>query len=392
MSELITLPKVTGTFECDKHRTISLISHAAKIALEVIRLRVNHFIAPQIAEEQFGFVSGKGTTDAIIVLRNIIEKAVKRKGAKLWILFVDYAKAFDRPTVNHNALWNTLREFCVPQHLIWLMQKLYSKATGVLRIAGEHTDQFPFEKGVRQGCVLSPMLFNTCGEMIMRILESEIPERAGCIIGGRSVWNLRYADDTTLIARSCNELQQQVSAIENISAQFGLTINATQTHMMVIDAESDADQVITIAGKAIGRVERCKFLGSIVTNDSNSSTEINVRLAIARQVMRQLTEIWKSAEISLKLKKQLVKSLVWSIALYGSGQLVNHISYADDMCLLSFSTAGMQKLLNICDQYSNDHDLIYNSKKTMCMCFTPKSCKSHECKLSLNQESLSVVI
>ena len=59
MSELITLPKVTGTFECDKHRTISLISHAAKIALEVIRLRVNHFIAPQIAEEQFGFVSGK---------------------------------------------------------------------------------------------------------------------------------------------------------------------------------------------------------------------------------------------------------------------------------------------------------------------------------------------
>ena len=62
-------------------------------------------------------------------------------------------------TVNHNALWNTLREFCVPQHLIWLMQKLYGKATGVLRIAGEHTDQFPFKKGVRQGCVLSPMLF-----------------------------------------------------------------------------------------------------------------------------------------------------------------------------------------------------------------------------------------
>ena len=343
MSELITLPKVTGTFECDKHRTISLISHAAKIALEVIRLRVNHFIAPQIAEEQFGLVSGKGTTDAIIVLRNIIEKAVKRKGAKLWILVVDYAKAFD--TVNRNALWNTLREFCVPQHLIWLMQKLYSKATGVLRIAGEHTDQFPFEKGVRQGCVLSPMLFNTCGEMIMRILESEIPERAGCIIGGRSVWNLRYADDTTLIARSCNELQQQVSAIENISAQFGLTINATKTHMMVIDAESDADQVITIAGKAIGRVERFKFLGSIVTNDSNSSTEINVRLAIARQVMRQLTEVWKSAEISLKLKKQLVKSLVWSIALYGSESWA--VKKCDEKRITAFELWCWRRVLRI---------------------------------------------
>ena len=66
----------------------------------------------------------------------------------------------------------------------------------------------------------------------MRILESEIglPERAGCIIGGRSVWNLRYADDTTLIARSCNELQQQVSAIENISAQFGQNQCHKNTH------------------------------------------------------------------------------------------------------------------------------------------------------------------
>ena len=76
---------------------------------------------------------------------------------------------------------------------------------------------------------------------------------------------------------------------------------------------------------------------------------------------------------------------------FGSGQLVNHISYADDMCLYSFSSAGMQKLLNICDQYSSDHDLIYDSKKTMCMYFSPTSCKSYECKLSLNQKSLSYV-
>ena len=81
----------------------------------------------------------------------------------------------------------------------------------------------------------------------MRMLESEISERAGCIIGGRSVWNLRYADDTTLIARSCIELLQlQVSAIENISAQFGLTINATKTHMMVIDAESHARRLVVL--------------------------------------------------------------------------------------------------------------------------------------------------
>ena len=76
---------------------------------------------------------------------------------------------------------------------------------------------------------------------------------------------------------------------------------------------------------------------------------------------------------------------------FGSGQLVNHISSADDMCLLSFSTSGVPKLLNICDNFNNDHDLIYNSKKTVCMCFTPRSCKSNECKLLLEQEFLSHV-
>ena len=114
---------------------------------------------------------------------------------------------------------------------------------------------------------------------------------------------------------------------------------------MVIDAESDADQVITVAGKAICRVERFKLLGSIVTNDSDSSTEINVRLAIARQVIRQLTEIWKSAEISLKLKKQLVKSLVWSIALYGSESWA--VKKCDEKRITAFELWCWRRVLHI---------------------------------------------
>ena len=71
--------------------------------LEVIRSRLAHFGMPQIAEEQFGFVAGKGTTDAILTIHNIIEKTVKRQDQQLWLMFVDYSKAFD--TVNHVVLW-----------------------------------------------------------------------------------------------------------------------------------------------------------------------------------------------------------------------------------------------------------------------------------------------
>ena len=311
-SEIITLPKVPGTQECSKHRTISLLCHASKVLLEIIRCRLAHYITPQIAEEQFGFVAGKGTTDAILTLRNIIEKTVKRQDQQLWMMFVDYSKAFD--TVNHDVLWKTLLDFGTPNHLVWLLKRLYSKATGVIRVADGHTDPFPFEQGVRQGCIISPMLFNACGESIMRQVNEAVDERPGCIVGGRAIWNIRYADDTTLIAGSKTELEKQAVELERCSHTFGLRINAAKTHVMTHGSK----ETISLGGKPIKPVEQFKYLGSMVGCDGDSTPEINARLAIARDATSQLIGLWKAKEISLKLKKQLVKSLVWSIALYGA--------------------------------------------------------------------------
>ena len=311
-SEIITLPKVPGTQDCAKHRTISLLSHASKVVLEVIRCRLAHFIMPQIAEEQFGFVAGKGTTDAILTLRNIIEKTVKRQEQQLWLMFVDYSKAF--VTVSHAVLWRTLLEFGTPKHLVWLLERLYSKATGVIRVADGHTEKFPFEQGVRQGCILSPLLFNACGEAIMRQVKETVEERSGSIVGGRSIWNIRYADDTTLIACSKAELEKQATELESCSHTFGLHINAAKTHVMVHGSK----EPVLLNGKQIDKVERFKYLGSMVGIDGDSTPEIRTRLAVARDTTSQLTGLWKAKEISLKLKKQLAKSLVWSVALYGS--------------------------------------------------------------------------
>ena len=115
-SELVPIPKVPGTQKCTQFRTTSLISHASKILLEIIRQRIQYFLTPEIAEEQFGFMHGKGTTDAILTVRNIIQKTVKKQeNEELWLLFVDYSKAFD--SIYHDKLWTTLDEFGVPLHL-----------------------------------------------------------------------------------------------------------------------------------------------------------------------------------------------------------------------------------------------------------------------------------
>ncbi|PIK60804.1 endonuclease-reverse transcriptase [Apostichopus japonicus] len=302
-SEIITLPKVPGTQDCSKHRTISLLCHASKVLLEVIRNRLAHFVMPQIAEEQFGFVAGKGTTDAILTIRNIIEKTVKTQDQQLWLMLVDYSKAFD--TVNHAVLWKTLLDYGTPKHLVWLLERLYSEATGVIRVEDDHTDQFPFEKGVRQGCIVSPLLFNACGEAILRQVKETLDERSGSIVGGRAIWNIRYADDTTLIARSKTKLEKQAVELEKCSHTFGLHINSAKTHVMVHGSKEQ----IFLGGSEINQVDSFKYLGSMVRIDGDSTPEICTRLAIARNATSQLIGLWKAKEISLKLKKQLVKSL-----------------------------------------------------------------------------------
>ena len=311
VSELVTLPKVAGSQECTKYRTISLISHASKVLLEILRKRLQHYLDPEIAEEQFGFTAGKGTTDAILVARNIIQKVAKKDDEnQVWFLFVDYSKAFD--SVFHDALWKTLEEFGVPQHLTWLVKCLYDKAKGVVRVNDQHTEEFSFLKGVRQGCLISPLLFNTIGERIMREVEERLTERPGKVIGGRSIWNIRYADDTTLIAKSREECGGMGEALMNVSAEFGLKINRSKTSAMAVHGTG----AIEIDGEEIERVEKMKFLGSYVTPDGDSTADIKSRIGMAKSITSNMSDVWKSSDMNVRLKVRLAKALIWSVALY----------------------------------------------------------------------------
>ena len=129
---------------------------------------------------------------------------------------------------------------------------------------------------------------------------------------------IRYADDTTLLATSPEELQHQVNELQKISLLFGLEINSAKTCMMVIDPADIGTQSVLIDGKEVERVNKFKYLGSSVSVDSNSTTDIKARLTIARHATPQLTGIWKAKDIGMDLKKQLVRLLIWSTALYGS--------------------------------------------------------------------------
>ena len=187
------IPKKGNAKECSNYCTIVLISHASKVMLKILQARLQQYVNHELPGVQAGFRKGRGTRDQIANICWIIKKAREfQKNTQL--CFIDYAKDFD--CVDHSKLWKILKEMGIPDHLTCLLRSLYAGQEATLRTGHGTTDWFQIGRGVCQGCILSPCLFNLYAEYIMQ--NASLDEaQAGIKIAGRNINNLRYADDTT---------------------------------------------------------------------------------------------------------------------------------------------------------------------------------------------------
>ena len=164
----------------------------------------------ELSDVQVGFRKVRGTRNQIANICWIIKKA--RQFQKIiYFCFIDYAKVFD--CVDHNKLWKILKEMGIPDHLTCLLRNLYAGQAATVRNGHGTTDWFQIGKGVRQGCILSPCLFNLYAEYIMRNIELE-EAQAGIKIARRNINNLRYADDTTHMEESKEELKSLLMKVK----------------------------------------------------------------------------------------------------------------------------------------------------------------------------------
>ncbi|XP_077255535.1 uncharacterized protein LOC143893712 [Temnothorax americanus] len=309
-SVILPLHKKGSTKRCDNYRTLSLISHASKILLYIINNRIRHFLDWQIPQEQAGFVRGRGTREQILNIRQVIEKSYEFDTPVI-MCFVDYCKAFD--CVDWRCLWGILTKLGVPQHLTALLCTLYYSSRRVVRVDKTTSGPFSFGKGVRQGCILSPILFNVYGEYIMRRTCEKW--EGGVTIGGVKITNLRYADDTTLLAATEAEMVALLSRMEEVSNEMGLTINRSKTKIMVVDRFNKLE----LTGvHSLEVVESFNYLGSTISNNGSCEAEIRKRIGMAKNAMSQLHGIWAAKNISVKTKARLVRTLVFSIFAYGA--------------------------------------------------------------------------
>ena len=177
--------------------TIALISYASKVMLKILQARLQQYVNREPPDVQAGFRKGRETRNQIASIHWMIEKA-REFQENIYFCFIDYAKAFD--CVDHNKL-KILQEMGIPDHQTCLLRNLYAGQEATVRTGHGTTDWFQIGKGVCQGCILSPCLFNLYAEYIMRNARLN-KAQAGIKIARRNINNLRYKDDTTLMTES----------------------------------------------------------------------------------------------------------------------------------------------------------------------------------------------
>ena len=245
---------------------IALISHASKVMLKSLQARLQQYMNCELPDVQAGFRKARGTRNQIANICWIIKKG-RGFQKNIYFCFIDYAKALH--CVDHNKLWKILKEMGIQDHLTCLLRNFYAGQEVTVRTGHGTTDWFQIGKGVRQGCILSPYLFNLYAEYIIRNAGQE-EAQAGIKIARRNISNLRYADDTTLMAESEEELKSLLMKVKEESKKVGLKLNIQKTKIMapasITSWEIDGETVETVADFI--------FWGSKITADDDCSHEI----------------------------------------------------------------------------------------------------------------------
>ena len=283
-----------------------------KVFCSVLLKRLRDAVDILLREEQAGFRRGRSCSDQIFVLRNIIEQSNEFQ-KPLLLNFVDFTKAFD--SLHRDSIWKILRYYGIPQIYINLFKNLYQGSTCSVRTDGGCTEDFSIVTGVRQGCVLSPLLFVLVIDFIMR--HSVNGPRYGIPWSDDvRLTDLAYADDVALLAGTQPALQEMTSHLATEAKKFGLHINCKKTKTMSVCRSTKIN--LALDGKPIEEVQDFIYLGSIMSKNGGTDADVRRRIGLATMTFQKMRKIWATKSVNLTTKIRLYRSCVVPIATYAS--------------------------------------------------------------------------
>ena len=230
----------------------------------------------------------------------------------LYVNFIDYEKAFD--SVDRETLWKLLSHYGIPEKIIALIKCIYQEMRGRVTHAGQISESFEVETGVRQGCLLSPFLFLLVIDWIMKTTTQGKNNGIQWTLMTQ-LDDLDFADDLALLSHNCRQMQEKTDCLETTSAKTGLRINKKKTEVIRINATVNTP--ITVNGEPIKEVESFVYLGSVLDKEGGTDRDVAARIGKARGAFIMLKNIWASKGINTRTKLRIFNSNVKSVLLYG---------------------------------------------------------------------------
>ena len=299
-SVLIPIFKNKGDVQdCSNYRGIKLMSHSMKIWERVVEARLRREV--KISEQQYGFMPGKSTTDAIFGLRILMEKY--REGQKeLHCVFVDLEKAYDR--VPREELWYCMRKSGVVEKYVKVVQDMYEGSVTMVRSAVGMTDAFRVEVGLHQGSALSPFLF----VLVMDRLTDEIRQE--------SPWTMMFADDIVICRESGEQVEENLERWRYALERRGMKVSRTKTEYMCMN-ERKGNGMVRMQGVGLVKVDEFKYLGSTVESNGECRREVKKRVQAGWSGWRRVSGVICDRQVPARMKGKIYKKVVRPAMLYG---------------------------------------------------------------------------
>ena len=315
-STIIPIHKSGPTTNCENFRGISLLSVPGKVYSRIIESRLRLVVEGKLSEQQSGFRPGRSVQDHIFTMRQIMEKTY-RHNKEEHICFVDLQKAFD--TVRREELWKALVEHGVDNKLIAAIKSIYLNPKSEVQISGKTSVEFSINTGVRQGCILSPLLFIIFMDSISKRCQGMVPINVGR-------WKLKpirlamlsFADDLVIFGKDQRTLQTNLNILNSELTKTGMKINPSKTKTMILSREHK-EHDIRLNNDKLEQVKSYKYLGVMIQSNCSLNEEISHRIGKASKVYGSLGQSFiNKRELTVKTKMAIFNSIYCPTLMYGS--------------------------------------------------------------------------
>lgn len=370
---------------CGNSRGISLLSIAGKVLAKIMLNRLVKYISEAaLPETQCGFRKTRSTTDMIFVLRQLLEKSREQR-TDLHIAFIDLSNAFD--TINREMLWKQLSKLGVPPKFLTILQQLHNGMQARVTTGELQSEFFNVNVGVKQGCVLAPVLFNLLLSAVTHLFHCALGHKDGVLLEYRldgSLFNIRrlqaytktkscciaelqYADDCAILAHSPESMQHALNTIASLYQYFGLQVNIKKTEVISqIFSQTSSPPSFHINGIPLKNVDQFTYLGSTLSSCCSLDMEIHTRIKKASSSFGRLrSRVFENRNLRVSTKVAVYNAVCVSTLLYGAETWTPYSRHIP--LLQSFHIRCLQKILGLSWMDRVQHAEILQSTNSICM-------------------------